>query len=254
MATPFVISTLSNAESRIGGAWRTNTLSAATTAPSTLPRGDQSIFSIGSGITGNIPVGSGGAVMYRMGADTTPYVYSLNYRELAQYYKRYRVLKTKITLSLSYDPQPNSIDQTTGMPRFASVTMFATDDLDSIDSTDDINNKWLRPFAYSHRHIKTKTLGNGHISAAKVSFSITPARLTGNRLPITDDTYMGAIQTSSPMFTDPMNYVYMGFVVSPYGEPSIGAFPANTKVVSGYITVTQTVKFSVPHDTMDFYP
>ena len=45
-------------------------------------------------------------------------------------------------MSCVYDPSPNSIDQAQAAPRFGSLTMFFTDDVDSITTAAFSNNQF----------------------------------------------------------------------------------------------------------------
>ncbi|AMH87766.1 putative capsid protein [Pacific flying fox faeces associated circular DNA virus-13] len=260
MNTPIRITLGTVADSRVGGAWIANSLEGPDFISSTpgLARGQYSIMRIAAGPSETIPIGTAGATMYRQGHRDIAYVYSSNFMHLVRFYRNYRVVKTTLTLSLAYDNRPNSIDQTSGMSRFASVTLFATDDIDSIDTDGDINDKWIRPYAYGHRHVKTKTLHNGHISPSKISMSTSAYRLVKDRTTLTSADYVGSITPVEPQppiypgLNSPEKKVYIGFVISPYGVPT-GGWPASTEIVSGYLTVTQKVQFFNPHDTADFY-
>ena len=176
-----------------------------------------------AGVDTNYPVGAGGAVLTRTSYTTNPSAFSTNWYHLNEMYSKYRVMKFKINLSLVYDNQPATSDQNIGMSRFASLVLFATDDLDAVNSTAKLQANFTRPYAANHRHIAMKTIGNGHIRPSKCSISRSVRSLIRDRSVNVLDSYTGNCSRSvpanvgkQPVYTTPDQHVYAGFTLTPW--------------------------------------
>lgn len=183
---------------------------------------------------------------------------------MGNFYSRYRVLRVANTFSVAFDPSPAGGDQTDQYsPRFSVLSMFATDDLESCNSSSAILGNFTRPYIWEHRNSVSKTLPNAHIATAKLRHKFSPQRLIRDRTVITTDDYAGTCTRSptgaTPTYSNPNRVVYSGFSVAPYGftrtapTPRINGFIAGVPVLSGYITTQLTTKFYSPHDNGDFY-
>lgn len=260
LSTPFRIkNAAANGDFSVGGAWRLNTLEGIYTASGSLPRGQNGIFNIvgGASTTTSTPIGDFGSTLQTT-SNKNRMVVSSNFWHMHNLYQRYRIRRVKQTMSCVYDPSPNSIDQTQSANRFGSLTMFFTDDVDSITTDAFSNNQiWARPFVQSHRHATVKTVGNGHVSASKATLSRSVKSLISDRTVGTSDDWIGncvkTISDTDERYRSPSKFVYGGFVFTPYGLFSSEIFPLNMIILSGYITWTFHVEFFAPHDNSDTY-
>lgn len=259
MATPFDITMFApgSSDNVVAGVWRMNSI--ALNTETTIPLGGNAITSLAS-LDSDLPVGVGGAVLNRTAYTTNPGAFSTNWYHLSEMYSKYRVIKFKLNFSLVYDNQPASSDQTVGMSRFASLCLFATDDLDAINSSAKLAKNFVRPYCYNHRHIAVKTIGNGHIRPSKVSITRSVRSLIRDRSVNIVDAYSGDATRAAaadvgkkPGYTTPANHVYAGFTMTPYGQAPNATWLENQQICSGYITVTWWVEFFRPHDNADFY-
>lgn len=224
------------------------------------------LLSIGAGINIAVPVGNNGSQLW---FDKNQADYPVVYNHMGNIYSAYRVLSSAMTLSLGQVFQSPDVDHSLqSSPPLSILNVFATDDVESINTGSLIPAVWMRPFNRSHRYTKQATVSTvyGKHDPTMVRQSVRVKTLIKDQAAFRNGQYDGTcvrnVSGGIPTYNPPAQFTYQGFLIHPYGGPVVTStnttlvgthFPNNTNCFTGYISVTQTVKFFKPHDNADFY-
>lgn len=207
--------------------------------------------------TSPLPVGANGGTMIIETSSAGAYVYDTPYRHLGNIYAKYRVKTASMTLTLQSLLSQSS---TTTAPSAGAtvVNLFATDDLEAVNTVASLDRFFSRPYIRHHRYHTTRTILNQYRGApTKIRYSSGVLQLIKDRIAVTsgdfDGTCTRGVSGAQPTYADPSRFVYMGFQIHPFGIPNGITYPATTAILTGYMSVSHVVDFFEPHDNADFF-
>lgn len=201
---------------------------------------------------------------------------STNYYHLGNMFKTYKVTGALLSFTGGHALTPNTYYGGNSVfpisqPNFNGVcdfTLFATDDLDSCDTSQSRLYNYSRPEVFNTRHHAIKAVPSMNFGARPkhIKLKSSVKRLTRSVYPSTSMDYVGTctpgVSGAVPVYNAPSKVVYHGFTYVPYGLNGVDvfsaptarnqAFPQDYSCFTGYATCVYFVKFFDPHSNSDF--